>query len=112
VVLLRYYDVVGYLLYRHEKDRVTIMHVAVSPEYQRKGGGTDMVKFVLDGYSKAKTVKPIEVMLREDASDAQSFFRATGFKVSAIRKQHFKNGDDGYLMRKVPERTQVDQQQV
>lgn len=112
VVLLRYYDVVGYLLYKHEKDRVTIMHVAVSPEYQRKGGGTDMVKFVLDGYSKAKTIKPIEVMLREDASDAQSFFRAAGFKVAAIKKQHFKNGDDGYLMRKVPERIQVDQPQV
>lgn len=104
VVLLRYYDVVGYMLYGRAKDHVKIMHIAVEPEFQKKGGGRAMVEFVLNGYAKAKTIKPIEVMLRESDNETQAFFRSLGFKAASIKKQHFKNGDDGYLLRKIPER--------
>ena len=86
-------SVVGYMLYRHEGDAVRILQLCVIPQLRRKGGGTSMLRMLLDGYAIADIPKPIEVIIGERDSVAQKFFKSLGFKASEILKDHFKSQD-------------------
>lgn len=91
-------EVVGYMLYRHAGDAVRILHLCVIPQLRRKGGGTAMLRMLLEGYAKADRPKPIEAVVGERDSVTQKFFKSLGFKASEVLKDHFKN-QDAYMFK-------------
>ena len=91
--------VIGYMMYKHDHPEVVkIRHLCVLPEWQRKGAATAMMQFIMDGYSKAKVLKPLEVVVSELDTNNQKFFGSLGFKAFKVIKEHFKQSD-GYVFR-------------
>lgn len=99
IVVTRGGDVVGYLMYKHDDPEVVkIRHICVLPEFRRKGAATAMMQFLMEGYSKAKVSKPLEVVVSERDTANQKFLGSLGFKAFKVIKEHFKQSD-GYVFR-------------
>jgi ribosomal-protein-alanine N-acetyltransferase len=92
--------VVGYVIYELRKDRIDIVNLAVAPEFQRTGIGSDIVaklRFKLD----AQRREEISLLIRDGNLPGQLFFRSAGFRAVGILHYAFcgPDGDeDGYRM--------------
>lgn len=90
--------VVAYVLYELWRGKLTIVNLAVSPQFQRKGVGSELVRRLLDKLSYERRCL-IDLVVSEDDLVAQLFFKSLNFRAERVIQNAFENsGRDGYLM--------------
>lgn len=89
-------EIVGMLMYKHSVPNITIVLLHVDHPFRRNGGGTSMVKFLVDAYERSRIKTSISVLVPELNVQAQKFFRSLNFKGVDIKKDKFGPGNDGY----------------
>jgi ribosomal-protein-alanine N-acetyltransferase len=91
-------QVVGFMIYELNKNRIQVLNFAVSPEFRRRGVGTQMVAKLIGKLSTQRRTR-IALEVRETNLDAQLFFRTAGFRaVSVLRNFYEDTPEDAYLM--------------
>ena len=92
--------VVGYCLYELHLHKLTIINLAVAPEWRRRGLGAGIVGWLI-GKLSADRRNRIEVVVRETNLGASLFFRAQGFRAVSLLKDFYDDTtEDAYLFLK------------
>lgn len=88
-------DVVGYSIYQTVGSDLEIVSIAVHPDYQRQGVGTQLIAKI---YEKLwKKHNRLVVVVNEHFVGAQIFFSSLEFIAGKILKGYFAmKGEDGY----------------
>ena len=90
--------IVGYMVYGLEKYSISLINLAIAPEYRRLGVGAQLIAKVRAKLSTQKR-KRLVVVVRETNLDACKFFRAIGFKaVNVLRNYWPETGEAAYRM--------------
>jgi ribosomal-protein-alanine N-acetyltransferase len=90
--------VAGFMVYEVPKNRIHLLNIAVSPEHQRSGFASQMIKkltnkLITQGRSK------ITVEIRETNLPALLCFKSVGFRATVILKNFYeKMNEDAYSM--------------
>jgi [ribosomal protein S18]-alanine N-acetyltransferase len=91
-------QVVGFMIYELNKNRIQVLNFAVAPEFRRRGVGTQMVAKLIGKLSAQRRTR-IVLEVRETNLAAQLFFRTVGFRaVSVLRNFYEDTPEDAYLM--------------
>jgi len=88
--------VVGYIGIEKILDEEHIINMSVHPDYRGKGMGKRLMQHVLND----EEVFFLEV--RASNETAKSIYEHFGFKVINIRKGYYADGEDAYVMRRIP----------
>jgi len=88
--------VVGYIGIERILDEVHIINMAVHPDYRGKGIGKRLMQHVLND----EEVFFLEVRVSNET--AQKVYERFGFKVISLRKGYYADGEDAYVMRRIP----------
>ena len=88
--------VVGYIGVEKVLDEVHIINMAVHPDCRGKGIGKRLMQHVLND----EEVFFLEV--RASNETAKKIYEKYGFKVINIRKGYYADGEDAYVMRRIP----------
>lgn len=89
---------VGFLMYELSKTELFIINVAIHPDYQRKGIGTQLINKLVGKLSFDRRTK-IKGMVRDNNLDVQLFLKHLGFKAIQVLKNYYEDfNQDGYLM--------------
>lgn len=86
--------ILGYINYYVIYNRLEIANFNVLENYQNKGIGTKLIKYLINNYSD---VDNITLEVREDNIKAIHIYEVNGFKKVAIRENYY-NGINGILM--------------
>jgi ribosomal-protein-alanine N-acetyltransferase len=91
-------QVVGFMIYELNKNRIQVLNFAVAPDFRRRGVGTQMVAKLIGKLSAQRRTR-ILLEVRETNLAAQLFFRTIGFRaVSVLRNFYEDTPEDAYLM--------------
>ena len=90
---------VGYVIYEHSaltgKQTVEIYALGVTPNYRRKGIGSELIEYV-----RAGGIKEVFCVVRETNLDAQLFLKKMDFKCIDQIKKHWLDSDElAYVFR-------------
>lgn len=88
--------VVGYIGIEKILDEVHIINMAIHPDYRGKGIGKRLMQHVLND----EDVFFLEVRVSNET--AKNIYEKYGFKVINIRKGYYADGEDAYVMRRIP----------
>jgi ribosomal-protein-alanine N-acetyltransferase len=91
-------QVVGFMIYELNKNRIQVLNFAVARDFRRRGVGTQMVAKLIGKLSAQRRTR-IAMEVRETNLAAQLFFRTAGFRaVSVLRNFYDDTPEDAYLM--------------
>ena len=102
-------QVVGFMIYELNKNRIQVLNFATAPEMRRRGVGMQMVRKLIGKLSAQRRTR-ILLEVRETNLEAQLFFRDTGFRaISVLRDYYEDTPEDAYLMqyRYLPEESEA-----
>lgn len=88
--------VVGYIGVEKVLDEVHIINMAVHPDYRGKGMGKRLMQHVLND----EEVFFLEVRVSNET--AKKIYEKYGFKMIDVRKGYYSDGEDAYVMRRIP----------
>ena len=88
--------VIGYIGIEKILDEEHIINMAVHPDYRGKGIGKRLMQHVLND----EEVFFLEVRISNET--AKSIYEHYGFKVINVRKAYYADGEDAYVMRRIP----------
>ena len=90
--------VAGYMLYELHRFRLEVLTFAVGREWQRRGVGSQMVRFLV-GKLCPQERRRIRLIVRETNLPAQRFFQRCGFlAVNVLRDYYEDKTEDAYVM--------------
>lgn len=84
--------IVGYIIFKVNKNSITIIRLAVHPDYRYKKIGTKLLDFAKQKLNKNRT--EIKIRINERLVDGQMFFKKLGFICTDILKDFYDNSDD------------------
>ena len=88
--------VVGYIGIEKILDEVHIINMAIDPDYRQQGIGKRLMQHVLND----EEVFFLEVRVSNET--AKSIYERYGFKVINVRKAYYADGEDAFVMRRIP----------
>jgi ribosomal-protein-alanine N-acetyltransferase len=88
--------VAGYIGIEKVLDEVHIINMAVHPDYR----GQDVGKRLMQNVLNDEDVFFLEVRISNEK--AKSIYEKYGFKVINVRKGYYADGEDAYVMRRIP----------
>jgi ribosomal-protein-alanine N-acetyltransferase len=88
--------IVGYIGIEKILDETHIINMAVDPKYRGKGIGKRLMQHVLND----EDVFFLEVRVSNDY--AKNVYQRYGFEVIDTRKGYYTDGEDAYVMRRLP----------
>lgn len=88
--------VIGYIGIEKVLDEVHIINMAVHPDYRGKEIGKRLMQHVLND----EEVFFLEVRVSNEK--AKSIYEKYGFKMIYVRKGYYADGEDAYVMRRIP----------
>lgn len=88
--------IAGYIGIEKVLDEVHIINMAVHPDYRGRGVGKRLMQNVLND----EDVFFLEVRVSNEK--AKNIYEKYGFKVINIRKGYYADGEDAYVMRRIP----------
>lgn len=90
--------VVGFMIYELHHSRIHLLNFAVSPAYQRRGVGSQMLAKLAAKLTSQRRSR-ILLEIRETNLAAQLFFRENGFRAISVLHQYYEDTpEDAYLM--------------
>lgn len=91
-------EIVGYIGSRVYDDSIEILNFLVSPTYQRKGLGKELLDYLLNSFNE---IKIVTLEVRKSNKQALAFYNKNGFKLDHIKKQYYNNEDAYFLVKEV-----------
>jgi len=92
-------QIVGYMLYELEKNRIRLLSLVVRQSARRQAIGRKLIEHLISKLQENRRTK-IVCRVAERNLDAQLFLRSLQFKAAAILRHYDPvSGDDAYLMR-------------
>ena len=88
--------IAGYIGIEKVLDEVHIINMAVHPDYRGQGIGKRLMQHVLND----EEVFFLEVRVSNE--NAKSIYEKYGFKVLNVRKGYYADGEDAFVMRRIP----------
>jgi len=88
--------IAGYIGIERILDEVHIINMAVHPDYRGQGIGKRLMQHVLND----EEVFFLEVRVSNE--NAKKIYEKYGFKVINDRKGYYADGEDAYVMRRIP----------
>lgn len=94
-------EVVGFCDYWNTFDSGTICQIAIHPNYQHQHLGSKLLEEIIkDAHAKKTRVLTLEA--RASNTNAISFYKKHGFKISLVKENYYSNGEDAiYMMKEV-----------
>ena len=89
--------IVGFIDYWVTFDSGTIAQIAVHPDIQHSGVGSELMKDMIKDY-QTKKVKTVTLEVRQSNENAINFYKKHGFTVSHIKPGYYSNGEDAVYM--------------
>lgn len=89
--------IVGFVDYWVTFDSGTICQIAVHPDIQRSGVGSQLMEEVIKD-ARAKKVNTLTLEVRESNEKAIKFYTKHGFKIILKKPQYYSNGEDALYM--------------
>ena len=89
--------VVGFLDFWITFDSGTICQIAVHPDIQRSGVGTELMNEMIKEL-KAKRVRTMTLEVRASNSKAINFYKKFGFKAILTKEHYYLDGEDALYM--------------
>ncbi len=90
--------VIGYFGLWVVFEEAQITTIAVDPDYQGRGYGKMLMDFIID-YIKDCGCRNITLEVRVSNEKAITYYEKYHFKIVAVRKRYYENGEDAYLMK-------------
>ena len=90
-------QIVGFLDYWVTFDSGTICQIAVHPDIQRSGVGSELITEMIKD-AKAKKVRTITLEVRESNIKAINFYKKHGFVTSHVKPGYYTNGENALYM--------------
>lgn len=88
-------DIVGYSIYQTVGTDLSVVSIAVHPEYQRKGIGTQLIAKIYANFWKKHD--RLTAVVNEHFTGAHMFFSKVGFIAAGVLRGYFAMaGEDGY----------------
>lgn len=87
-VLEHEHKIVGFSIILVHPEQVEIINIALLPEFQKKGGGRQLLNEVIQ-YCKACDIVKIHLEVRKSNRSAIAFYRKLGFKEVGLRKNYY-----------------------
>ncbi|WP_413700140.1 ribosomal protein S18-alanine N-acetyltransferase [Psychromonas sp. KJ10-10] len=81
-------EVIGYFVASSVAGEVTLMNIAISPEYQGQGIGRVLLQYLLD-YSRENNEQEIWLEVRASNQNAIHLYQGLGFVEVDIRKDYY-----------------------
>ena len=95
--------VCGFVNYWNTFDSGTICQIAVHPELQHYGLGSQLMNEVIKD-AKTKKVRTLTLEVRAGNEKAINFYLKHGFKKELVKPHYYNNGEDAvYMIRNVEE---------
>lgn len=91
-------QIIGFMIYELNKNQLNLFKFAVKREFRRRGAGRAMAQKLIGKLSPQRR-NTVEIILRETNLAAQIFFKAMGFRATAVLPDHFDNQDAGFKFR-------------
>lgn len=91
--------IIGFSIILVQSEQVEIINIALLPEFQKKGGGRQLLNEILN-YCKECEIPKINLEVRKSNRSAIAFYRKFGFKEDGIRKNYYplaEGREDGLL---------------
>jgi ribosomal-protein-alanine N-acetyltransferase len=85
--------VVGFMVYELHKLRLHVLNFAVAEKYRRRDVGTQLVRKLVSKLSHDRRSR-LTLEVRETNLPAQLFFRAVGFRASAVLRRFYDDTDE------------------
>jgi ribosomal-protein-alanine N-acetyltransferase len=91
-------QVVGFMIYETPKNRIHLLNIATSPEFQHHGIATQMVQKLISKLANQGRTR-ISMEIRESNLPALVFFRSRGFRATGVLRCFYEDtNDDAYVM--------------
>lgn len=90
---------IGYITFSFKKKCSSIDFLAISKQYQRKGNGAKLLRFVLNKIENKS--KKIQIAVWEKNKRAIELYEQFGFKIRKVKKRHYPNGESKLIMEKL-----------
>jgi len=91
--------VIGYICGRKILDEYHITNLAVSQEFQRRGLGTRLVKYII-GKMKLRNCREFYLEVRKNNLRALRMYLKIGFMIVGVRKEYYSEPvDDAIIMK-------------
>ncbi|WP_444995508.1 ribosomal protein S18-alanine N-acetyltransferase [Aliikangiella sp. IMCC44359] len=91
------YQLMGYILVLLHKRSARIYSLAINPEHQKRGIGSELIKASINR-AQEKGIMKVSLELRKDNSVAFRLYESLGFIVSGVRPDYYQRGDDAIVM--------------
>ncbi|MDB2590304.1 ribosomal protein S18-alanine N-acetyltransferase [Candidatus Thioglobus sp.] len=96
--LISYDDqIAGYLITLNSIDFIDILTIAITPQFQRKGLGRELLDDLLQRLDKNK-VRSIMLEVRVSNVSAIHFYQKYGFELIDTRKKYYSNLEDAKIL--------------
>ena len=89
---------IGYLIAMLAIDSADILNIGIDPEFQRKGHGTALFKYLIEELRK-RHIGEILLEVRVGNKSAIQFYKKQGFKEISVRKDYYMNNSNNRLQR-------------
>lgn len=91
---------VGYTIIRYMHGTGHILNLATHPDFRHKGIGKKMLQYLIDT-SKETKIESLFLEVRDSNIIAQKLYLSFGFKIYAVKKKYYINGENALLMSKI-----------
>lgn len=89
--------IIGYAAIWVIMEDAQIITLGIDPDYQGKGYGKAWMAFLID-YIEQQGCQRVTLEVRVSNHRARRLYESFGFKVVAVRRHYYENGEDAYLM--------------
>jgi tRNA threonylcarbamoyl adenosine modification protein YeaZ/ribosomal-protein-alanine acetyltransferase len=97
-VVLHGAELAGYLLAWSLPEEIHLGNLAVAPEYQRRGVGSFMLRWLMDE-ARSRRARRIALEVRTSNFAAQELYRTHGFETVVLRRGYYQDsGEDALVM--------------
>jgi [ribosomal protein S18]-alanine N-acetyltransferase len=86
----------GFILWREIRDEAEILTIVVSPNWQRKGIGSALLKELFTQLSKNR-ISNLFIEVAEDNESAQLFYKKNGFGFVGKRPHYYPRGENKFV---------------
>ncbi len=93
-------EILGYVSTMNAVDEFEILRIVVKPEARNQGVAQNLLKFLFET-AKQNKISSIVLEVNEFNFSAQLLYEKMGFEIVGKRTNYYKEGQDGFVMRKV-----------